>query len=176
MSDLEEPGLEYLPAGISQRKLGQPRKYAVGLDGAARIAKTGETVQEIRDTGYDTDIDPAVTHIRGHEAELGVTQQRAMTYVPPAREQQHNPDADYQRAVLANTRVVPAAAADSSASRLGAETARFQTELAIAQQAAVNQVRAQQQADAEAAERAAPVAVAQNIARLWNATARTSHR
>ena len=152
----------------------------MGADASARIAKTGETVQEIRDTGYATDIDPAVTHVREHEAELGVTQQRAMTYVPPAREQQYNPDADYQRAVLANTRVVPAAAVDArggaSASRLGAETARFQTELAIAQQAAVNQVRAQQQADAEAAERAAPVAVAQYIARPWNATARTSHR
>ncbi len=159
--------MEYLPAEIDQREPGQHRKYdAVGLDGAARIAKTGETVQEIRDTGYARDIDPAVTH----------AQQQAMTYVPPAREQQYDPDADYQRAVLANTRVVPAATVDASAPRVGGETARFQTELAIAQQAAVNQVRAQQKADAEAAERAAPAALAQYIARPRNAAAHTSHR
>ena len=57
-----------------------------------------------------------------------------------------------------------------------ADTARFQTELAIAQQVAAGQVRAQQQADAEAAERLASAALGQYVAPPSSAPARNAHR
>ena len=97
-------------------------------------------------------------------------------YVPPPVDPQYRQAADYPRAVVANTSVVPAGTVDPWASQPAADTARFQTELAIAQQVAGNQVRAQQQADAEAAERVASAAVGQYIAPSRNAPARTPHR
>jgi hypothetical protein len=61
--------------------------------------------------------------------------------------------------VVANTRVVPAETPQPDA-----DTARFQTQLAIAQQVAAQQVQAQRQADTQAAERLAAAALGQYIA------------
>ena len=108
--------------------------------------------------------------------DLRAAQQPAVTDVPPPVDPQYRQDADYPSVVLANTSVVQAGTVDPWASQPAADTARFQTELAIAQQVAGNQVRAQQQADAEAAERVASAAVGQYIAPSRNAPARTPHR
>ena len=111
-----------------------------------------------------------------YEEDLRVAQQPAVAYVPPPVDPQYRQDADYPSAVVANTRVVPAEAVDPWAPRPAADTARFQTELAIAQQVAGNQLRAQQQADAEAAERVASAALGQYIAPTTAAPAQAPHR
>ena len=71
MSDVEEPGLEYLPAEIEQHEMDQlQREYDAGMyrDGGVvppRIVSTQEIVREIRD-GYARDVDPAVKAARAH--------------------------------------------------------------------------------------------------------------
>jgi hypothetical protein len=94
----------------------------------------------------------------------------APVYVPPPPDPQYRADGDYPSVVVANTRVVPA-----DTRQPDADTARFQTQLAIAQQVAAQQVQAQRQADTEAAERLASAAVGQYIAPT-NAPARTPRR
>ena len=159
------------------------RSTAAGIDLAAPVeADSVERLQaRVDDLRRDRQADPILsdwtsTDAEEYEEDLRVAQQPAVTYVPPTPEQQYQPAADYPRAVVANTRVVPAETVEPWASQPAADTARFQTELAIAQQVAGNQVRAQQQADAEAAERLASAALGQYIAPSRNAPARTPHR
>jgi hypothetical protein len=95
----------------------------------------------------------------------------AQVYVPPPPDPQYRVDADYPSVVAANARVVPAGAPQPDA-----DTARFQTQLAIAQKVAAQQVRAQRQADTEAAERLASAALGQYIPPPRNVPARTPHR
>ena len=52
----------------------------------------------------------------------------AQMYVPPPQDPQYRADADYPSVLVANTRVVP-----TENPRPDADTARFQTQLAIAQ-------------------------------------------
>jgi hypothetical protein len=92
-------------------------------------------------------------------------------YVPPPPDPQYRADADYPSVVVANTRVVPAETPQPDA-----DTARFQTQLAIAQQVAAQQVQAQRQADAEAADRQASAALGHHIAPTSAAPARSPHR
>ncbi len=95
----------------------------------------------------------------------------AQVYVPPPPDPQYRADADYPSVVVANTRVVPAETPQPDA-----DTARFQTQLAIAQQVAAQQVQAQRQVDTEAAERLASAALGHYIAPTSAAPARTPHR
>jgi hypothetical protein len=95
----------------------------------------------------------------------------AQIYVPPPPDPQYRADADYPSVVAANTRVVPA-----ENPRPDADIARFQTQLATAQQVAAQQMQAQRQADTEAAERLASAALGQYIAPTSAAPARTPHR
>jgi hypothetical protein len=92
-------------------------------------------------------------------------------YVSPLPDPQYRADADYPSVVVANTRVVPAETPQPDP-----DTARFQTQLAIAQQVAAQQVQAQRQADTEAAERLASAALGQYIPPTSAALARTPHR
>lgn len=105
-----------------------------------------------------------------HEAELAAQQHRVA--VPAPREQAYRLNADYPSVVLQNARVVPAAGDGAM------DTARVQTELAIAQQVAVNQLHAQQQAETEAAERIASAALGRYIPppAKSQAPARSVHR
>jgi hypothetical protein len=95
----------------------------------------------------------------------------AQVYVPPSLDPQYRAGADYPSVVKANTRVVPA-----DTTQPDADTARFQTQLAIALQVAARQVQAQRRADTEAAERQATAALGQYIAPTSAAPARTPHR
>src|SRR5664279_4406499 len=160
------------------------RSTVAGIDLAAPVeADSVERLPaRVDDLRRDRQADPIPgdwmsTDAEEYEEDLRAAQQPAVTYVPPPVDPQYRQDAaDYPRAVVANTSVVPAGTVDPWASQPAADTARFQTELAIAQQVAGNQVRAQQQADAEAAERVASAAVGQYIAPTRNAPARTPHR
>jgi len=96
----------------------------------------------------------------------------AQIYVPPPPDPQYRADADYPSVVVANTRVMPA----DTPQQPDTDTARFQTQLAIAQQVAGRQVQAQRQAETEAAERQATAALGQYIAPTSAAPARTPHR
>lgn len=136
----------------------------------------------IDDLRRDRQADPTLsdwtsTEADEYEEDLRVAQP-LMTYVPPPVDPQYRPDADYPSVVVANTRMVPTDTVDDPWPNPPptADTARFQTELAIAQQVAANQARAQRQADAEAAERLAAAALGQYIAPSRNAPARTPHR
>jgi len=95
----------------------------------------------------------------------------AQIYLPPPPDPQYRADADYPSVVVANPRVVP-----TENPRPDADTARFQTQLATAQQVAAQQMQAQRQADTEAAERRASVALGQYLAPSSSAPARTPHR
>jgi hypothetical protein len=95
----------------------------------------------------------------------------AQVYVPPSPDPQYRADADYPSVVVANTRVVP-----GDTPQPGADTAWFQTQLAIAQQVAAQQVHAQRQADTEAADRLASVALGHYIAPTSAGPSRTPHR
>ncbi len=99
-----------------------------------------------------------------------------MTYVSPPVDPQDRRDVDYPALVLANTRVVPAETVADRTEPPAAEAARFQMQLAIAQQVAANQVRAQQHADTEAAERLASAALERYIAPASSVPARNAHR
>jgi hypothetical protein len=95
----------------------------------------------------------------------------AQVYVPPPPDPRYLAGADYPSVVVANTRVVPAETPQTNA-----DTARFQTQLAIAQQVAAQQMRAQRQTDTETAERQASAALGQYIAPTSAAPARIPHR
>jgi hypothetical protein len=104
----------------------------------------------------------------------GIEQRGRATYVPPPVTPTYRADADYPSDVLKGTRVVPA---QTPAPTQAPDTTQFQARLVAAQQVAVEQVRAQQQAEMDAAERLASAALGQYIAPTRaQAPARSVHR